>query len=89
MILSNKRMRYQRTSAKEKAEIMQLVRKSSLSVKETLAGLGLARSTYYWWRRREQRRGQQGNVVSCALAPKNESRFSVSILRIQTPEEVR
>ena len=55
-------MRYQRTWAKEKAEIMQLVSKSPRSVKETLAELGVARSTYYSWRCREQRQGQRGLI---------------------------
>ena len=36
-------MRYQRTSAQEKAEIIGLVRKSPLPVKQTLEGLVLLR----------------------------------------------
>lgn len=46
-------MKYQRTPAAEKAEILALVRKSPLSIKETLAQLGLPAATYYAWRRRE------------------------------------
>jgi putative transposase len=46
-------MRHQRTPAAEKAEILELVRKSPLSIKETLAQLGLPPSTYYAWRQRE------------------------------------
>lgn len=50
-------MRYQRTSAEEKADIMELARKSPLTVKETLVALGVPRSTYYSWRRPAQRQG--------------------------------
>ncbi len=46
-------MKHQRTPAAEKAEILELVRKSPLSIKETLAQLGLPPSTYYAWRQRE------------------------------------
>lgn len=46
-------MKHQRTPAAEKAEILELVRKSPLSIKDTLAQLGLPPSTYYAWRQRE------------------------------------
>jgi transposase-like protein len=46
-------MKHQRTPAAEKAEILELVRKSPLSIKETLAQLGLPPATYYAWRKRE------------------------------------
>jgi transposase-like protein len=43
-------MRY---SASEKLEIIQLVEQSSLSVRRTLAPIGIPRSTFYGWSRRE------------------------------------
>ena len=55
-------MRYAPTSAAEKAEILELVRKSPVSVRETLALLGVPRSTYYQWRRHWQERGSPGLV---------------------------
>ena len=42
-------MRY---SASEKLEIIQLVEQSSLSVRRTLAPIGIPRSTFYGWYRR-------------------------------------
>jgi len=53
-------MRYQRTSAHEKAEIIELVRKSPLPVKDSLERLGVSRSTYYGWLRRKRIRGPDG-----------------------------
>jgi transposase-like protein len=53
-------MRYQRTSAEEKAEIIELVRKSPLPVKGTLQRLRVPRSTYYGWLRRKRIRGPDG-----------------------------
>lgn len=47
-------------SAQDKAEILELVRKSPLSVRTTLAQLGIPRSTYYAWQKRERLRGRQG-----------------------------
>jgi len=47
-------------SVVEKAQIMELVRKSPLSTKQTLEQLGIARSTYYAWRRRLERQRQAG-----------------------------
>jgi len=44
----------------EKAEILALVRKSPVSVKETLAELGVPRSTYYAWRKRKEELGVAG-----------------------------
>jgi transposase InsO family protein len=44
-------------TAMEKSEVLELVRKSPLSVKETLATLGVPRSTYYAWRRRQDEGG--------------------------------
>ncbi len=35
--------------APDKAEILQLVRRSPLSIRVTLAQLGIPRSTYYVW----------------------------------------
>lgn len=46
--------------ARDKAEILQLVRKSPLSIRATLAQLGVPRSTYYAWQKRQRLLGQQG-----------------------------
>ena len=43
-------MRY---SASEKFEIIELVEQSSLSIRRTLAPIGIPRSTFYDWYRRE------------------------------------
>jgi transposase InsO family protein len=43
-------MKYERLSAEQRGEILQLVAKSPLSVTQTLAALGISRSTYYHWR---------------------------------------
>lgn len=42
-------MKHQRTSLAERAEILELVRKSPVSIKDSLATLGVPRSTYYAW----------------------------------------
>jgi transposase InsO family protein len=42
-------VKQQRTSLADRAEIMELVRKSPLSIQDTLASLGVPRSTYYSW----------------------------------------
>ncbi len=42
-------MRYQ---ASEKLEIIRLIERSNLSVRRTLAQLGIAKSTFYVWYRR-------------------------------------
>ncbi len=43
-------MKHQHTSQTERNEIRELVRKSPLHIKDTLAHLGVPRSTYYgWW----------------------------------------
>jgi transposase InsO family protein/transposase-like protein len=55
-------MRYAPTSAEAKAEILELVRKSPVSVQETLALLGVPRSTYYQWWRQQAARGSPGLV---------------------------
>lgn len=41
--------RVTRSSAAEKLEIIRIVEGSSLSVKQTLAELGIPRSTFYRW----------------------------------------
>jgi len=46
--------------AEEKAEILELVRKSPLSVSQTLKQLGIPRSTYYAWRQRQETAGMAG-----------------------------
>ena len=50
-------MRHQRTPADQKAEILELVRKSPLTVRATLEELGVPRSTYYAWRQRKEKGG--------------------------------
>ena len=55
-------MRY---SASEKLEIIRLVEGSSLSVRRTLAPLGIPRSTFYGW----YRRYAEGGVVALADRP--------------------
>lgn len=47
-------------SAEEKAEILELVRKSPRSVSQTLKQLGIPRSTYYAWRQRQETAGMAG-----------------------------
>jgi putative transposase len=42
-------VKHQHTTRTERAEIIELVRKSPLSIQDTLASLGVARSTYYGW----------------------------------------
>jgi putative transposase len=49
-----------RTSASEKYEIIRLVEDSALSVKQTLAEIGLPRSTFYRWYEQYQRDGIDG-----------------------------
>ena len=46
--------------AHDKAEILELVRKSPLGVSQTLAQLGIPRSTYYRWKERFERSGVSG-----------------------------
>jgi putative transposase len=49
-----------RTSASEKYEIICLVEDSALSVKQTLAEIGVPRSTFYRWYEQYQRAGMAG-----------------------------
>ena len=55
-------MRY---TAPEKLEIIELVERSSLSVRRTLALLGTPRSTFYGWYRRDA----EGGVEALADCP--------------------
>jgi transposase-like protein len=50
-------MRSPRYGAGEKLEIIRLVEQSSLSVRRTLAQLGIPRSTFYLWYERYLARG--------------------------------
>jgi transposase-like protein len=50
-------MRY---AAAEKLEIIRLVEQSSLSVRRTLAQLGIPRSTFYFWYDRYRARHAEG-----------------------------
>lgn len=52
--------RLTRTSASEKYEIIRLVEESALPVKQTLAEIGLPRSTFYRWYAHYQRDGMDG-----------------------------
>ena len=52
--------RLTRTSASEKYEIIRLVENSALPVKQTLAEIGLPRSTFYRWYAQYQRAGLDG-----------------------------
>jgi putative transposase len=52
-------VRYQRTTVNERSEIVELVRKSPLSVTETLRTVGIPRSTYYAWQESEKGRRQE------------------------------
>jgi putative transposase len=45
-----------------KREVIELVRRSPVAKKQTLAELGLAPSTYYRWQRRHRREGEAGLV---------------------------
>jgi putative transposase len=49
-----------RTSASEKYEIIRLVEDSALSVKQTLAEIGVPRSTFYRWYEQYQQAGMDG-----------------------------
>lgn len=49
-----------RTSASEKYEIIRLVEGSALPVKQTLAEMGVPRSTFYRWYEQYQRDGMDG-----------------------------
>src|SRR5258708_19791759 len=59
-------MRYR---AAEKLEIIGLVEQSSLSVRRTLAQLGIPRSTFYAWYERYLARGA-GALEDCQPAPR-------------------
>ena len=59
-------MRY---AAAEKLEIIQLVEQSSLSVRRTLAQLGIPRSTFYCWYDR-YRAGHAEGLQDCSPAPR-------------------
>jgi len=59
-------MRYR---AAEKLEIIRLVEQSSLSVRRTLAQLGISRSTFYRWYERYLERGA-GALEDCPPAPR-------------------
>jgi len=50
-------MRYTQS---EKMEIIRMVEESSLSVKQTLAEIGVSRSTFYEWYKRYQEHGYEG-----------------------------
>jgi putative transposase len=52
-----------RLRAAEKAEVIRLVEGSELSVRRTLAELGVHRSTFYAWYRRYAEAGEAGLVV--------------------------
>src|SRR5215475_8272735 len=54
--------RYVRLTAAEKAEVIRLVEGSDLSVRRTLAELGVHRSTFYAWYRRYTEAGAAGLV---------------------------
>ena len=47
-------------TASEKLEIIRLVEGSDLSVRQTLAMLGIERSTFYQWYRRYREHGPEG-----------------------------
>ena len=51
------RVRYMRYAAAEKLEIIRLVERSPLSVRRTLAQLGISRATFYRWYQRYRARG--------------------------------
>ena len=56
-----------RLTAAEKAEVIRLVEGSDLSVRRTLAELGVHRSTFYAWR-------QTGKAPRCIKLPNGEIR---------------
>ena len=49
-----------RVSASEKLELIRLVEGSSLSIRRTLAEIGLSRSTFYAWYQRYLKGGPEG-----------------------------
>ncbi len=50
-----------RVSASEKLELIRLVEGSSLSVRRTLAEIGLPRSTFYAWYKRYPKGGKRSS----------------------------
>ncbi len=72
-----------------KREVIELVRRSPLPKRQTLAELGLPRSTYYRWQRRFRQQGEVGLVdrrpqpgtVWNRLTPQEEERILVEALR--------
>jgi putative transposase len=65
-------MRY---GSAEKLEIIRLVEQSSLSVRRTLAQLGIPRSTFYAWYERYLARGA-GALEDGLCLPKTSSRMT-------------
>src|SRR5262245_36059684 len=59
-------MRY---SASEKFEIIELVEQSSLSIRRTLAPIGIPRSTFYDWYSRYQEGGEWGSLYKSPFDP--------------------
>ncbi len=72
-----------------KREVIELVRRSPLPKRQTLAELGLPRSTYYRWQRRFRQQGEVGLVdrrpqpgtVWNRLTPQEEERILAEALR--------
>jgi transposase InsO family protein len=56
-------------SAAERFEVIRLVEESQLSVRQTLAELGIARSTFYRWYKAYQEHGYDG-LAPCSKAPR-------------------
>ena len=76
--MTQRRRRYQRMRAKEKAEVLAGVASSGLPKRKVLGELGVPRSTYYRWLTREQRCQGLENQPGGGLAPWN---------RLSQPEE--
>src|SRR5262249_18400625 len=62
--------RYVRLTAGEKAEVIRLVEGSDLSVRRTLAELGVHRSTFYAWYRRYAAGGVAGLAARTPAGPR-------------------
>jgi putative transposase len=75
--------------SERKREVIELVRRSPVAKKQTLAELGLATSTYYRWQRRYRQQGEGGlvdrrpqpGIIGNRLRPEEEQTILQTALR--------
>ena len=77
-----------RYSQAEKMEIIRMVETSALSVKQTLAELDVARSTFYGWYQRYREQGFDGLAPQTAQKQQFSNRITRSLTRdsMQRPD---